>query len=193
MEAALAQYPGVRECVVVAHEFAPGDARLVAYLVADPPPAAGAVREFVAAKLPPYMVPSVYVPLAALPRTPNGKLDRKALPPPVAGRPAADRRPAAPPDSPRHAALAKICADVLKVAHVAPQDSLFDLGADSLHVFQIAARAKAAGLDVTPAQILAGRTVAAICAAAGGVTTPAAGPAPIAAVSRAAYRVGARS
>ena len=85
VEHALKQYDGVRECVVTAREDAPGDKRLVAYLVATPTgrsPAAGDLRHFLSAKLPAYMVPSVFVALDALPRTPNGKIDRKALPRP---------------------------------------------------------------------------------------------------------------
>ena len=87
VEAALNQYPGVLDSVVVAHEFGPGDKRLVAYMVAgENPPATGDVRRFVGVKLPEYMVPSLIVNLPALPRLPNGKIDRRSLPAPDQGR-----------------------------------------------------------------------------------------------------------
>ena len=93
------------------------------------------------------------------------------------------------PRNPREQTLAEICADVLKVEGFSIHDSLFDLGADSIQVFQIVARANDVGLTLTPKQILSERTVAAICHEldrAG--RTPAAG-APLAAVSRDRYRM----
>ena len=93
VESVISNSPGVRECVVVAREDAPGDKRLVAYLVATPTgrsPAAGDLRRSCRPKLPEYMVPTVFVALDALPRTPNGKVDRQTLP--RAGRGAANGR-----------------------------------------------------------------------------------------------------
>jgi amino acid adenylation domain-containing protein len=189
VEHVLKQYPGVRACVVVAREDTPGDRRLVAYLVAAPPtPAAGALRDFIAAKLPAYMVPSAFVMLDALPQTPNGKIDRKALPAPQ--HQAAPPRDRVPPRTPHEQTLAAICAEVLASQEVGVHDSLFDLGADSLQVFQIVARANDAGLGLTPRHILARRTVAAICDEldrAGPATARVEGPR-LAAVSRDRYR-----
>ncbi len=162
VEYVLKQYPGVHECVVTAREDSPGDKRLVAYLVAPAAPAAGELRRFLSAKLPSYMVPSAFVPLDALPHTPNGKIDRKALPRPDANGTGRNHDAVAP-RNPREQTLADICADVLKVEGIAVHDSLFDLGADSLQVFQIVARAMDAGLKVTPKQVLSERTIAAIC------------------------------
>ncbi len=191
VEHVLKQYPGVRHCVVVAREDAPGDKRLVAYVVATPPvPAAGELRRFLSAKLPSYMVPSVFCSLDALPYTPNGKIDRKALPRPDAN--GTERNPdAVAPRNPLERTLAPICADVLQLASVGVQDDLFDLGADSLQVFQIVARANDAGLNLTPKQVLSGRTVAAICEdldRAGRTTARSVGP-PLTAVSRDRYRL----
>jgi hypothetical protein len=136
------------------------------------------------------MVPSAFVCLDALPQTPNGKIDRRALPAPDsrgAGR-SPDR---VAPRNAREHTLAEICADVLKVQGLGVHDSLFDLGADSIQVFQIVARANDAGLDLTPPQVLAGRTVAAICAGLDGAArTPPREEIPqLAAVSRDRYRM----
>ena len=135
------------------------------------------------------MVPSDFVPLDALPLTPNGKVDRRALPPPAplaAGR----RTEVVAPRNPREQTLAEICAEVLKVGEFGVHDSLFDLGADSIQVFQIAARANDAGLDLAPTQILSGRTIAAICDELGraGRTTPRSESPKLSAVSRDRYR-----
>ena len=163
VEHVLKHYPGLQDCVVVAREDTPGDKRLVAYLVAAQPiPSSGDLRRFMAAKLPAYMVPSVFVPLETLPLTPNGKIDRRALPPPFSSG-LEPRTETVFPRNSREQTLADVCADVLKLSNLGIHDSLFDLGADSLQIFQIVARANDAGLDLTPKQVLAGRTIAAIC------------------------------
>ena len=199
VEHVLKLYPGLRECVVVAREDSPGDKRLVAYFVASQPhPAGEELRTFLSAKLPSYMVPSLFIPLDALPQTPNGKIDRRALP-------SLDRLELAgnghgvAPRNPAEERLAGICADVLKIKDFGIHDNLFDLGADSLQVFQIVARAKDAGLMLTPTQILAGRTIAAICedldrAMTSGERQPSAAPTrpeepPLVAVSRDRFRM----
>ena len=82
IEAQLAQLPGIREVVVLAREDRAGDPRLVAYWVADEVIEPAQAREHLSKTLPDYMIPAAYVTLAALPVTPNGKLDRKALPVP---------------------------------------------------------------------------------------------------------------
>src|SRR5262249_49633855 len=113
VEHVLKQYPGLLECVVVAREDTPGDKRLVGYLVArEPRPAVGDLRQFLSAKLPAYMVPSVFVPLDALPHTPNGKIDRRALPA-LNGAGMANNHDRVAPRNPREQTLAEICTDVL--------------------------------------------------------------------------------
>src|SRR5208282_6186690 len=81
IEAVLSRYPGVREAVVVLREDAPGDKRLVAYIVTDQQALTlTALREFLTGKLPNYMLPSAVVRMEAMPLTPNGKINRRALP-----------------------------------------------------------------------------------------------------------------
>jgi acyl-CoA synthetase (AMP-forming)/AMP-acid ligase II/aryl carrier-like protein len=162
IETALARYPGVREAVVIVREDVPGDKRLVAYVTTDHLAlTVTAVHEFLTGKLPIYMLPSAIVRLDALPLTPNGKIDRKALPVPN-GNQTTREKEFAPPRSPEEKTLADIWAEVLGLERVGVQDNLFKLGADSLHIFQIAARANKAGLKIAPAQFLKYRTIASL-------------------------------
>jgi len=108
------------------------------------------------------MVPSLFVELDALPLLPNGKVNRKGLPAP--GKKQRERNGSlTAPRNPTEALLAKICADVLKLDQIDVEESLFDLGADSIHLFQIAARAEDMGVKISPTQIMARRTISAIC------------------------------
>ena len=191
MEHALKQFAGVRECVVIAREDSPGDKRLVAYVVAsDPAPASSDLRRHLSAKLPAYMVPSNFVTLTELPRTPNGKIDRRALPAPGNVGNTRSQETVAPRNA-REQTIADVCAQVLKINDLGVHDNLFDLGADSLQVFQIVARASDAGVTITPTQILTGRTIAAICEEIEKTAEPAVkATAPrLTAVSRDRYRV----
>ncbi|MGA8233752.1 MAG: amino acid adenylation domain-containing protein [Candidatus Acidiferrales bacterium] len=166
IEAVLAQYSAIKESVVVAREDEPGQKRLVAYVVADESrrPSVNDLRNLVGRALPEYMIPSVFVFLAALPRTPNGKIDRKSLPAPDADHLAA-RETFVAPRTPRETQLAAIAGEVLHLDRVNVQASLFDLGADSLHMFQIIARAGRAGIVITAQQVFRLRTVAALASA----------------------------
>jgi len=163
VEAALAQHPAVREAVVVAREDAPGDARLVAYVVGagGPPPGAGELRRHLAAGLPDYMVPAAFVALDALPLSPHGKVDRNALPAPVRGVP--DGRFVAP-RGPVEVELARIAAGVLGLDRVGAHDDFFALGVDSIRSIQIASRAREAGLRLDPGDLFRHQTVAALAA-----------------------------
>jgi aryl carrier-like protein len=109
------------------------------------------------------MIPSVFIFLPALLHTPNGKVDRKALVRLDASSLPQQNLFVAPRNS-KEASLAAVCAEVLRLERVSVHDSLFDLGADSIHLFQIIARAAQAGMNLTPQQILRLRTVAALSA-----------------------------
>jgi len=138
IEAALALHPGVAEAAAAVREDRPGDRRLVAYVVAAPgaePPPPAALRAFLARTLPEPMLPAALVALPALPLTPSGKLDRRALPAPDLAAPEAGR-PYAAPRSPLEALLAHIWAEVLGVERVGVSDSFFELGGNSLSATQ---------------------------------------------------------
>jgi len=190
IETALARYPGVKEAVVIVREDIPGDKRLVAYVTSEQQAITVAtVREALTGKLPNYMLPSAVVRLDAMPLTPNGKIDRKALPAPEIGRAARQREYVAP-RTEQEKALSAIWAEVLHLERVGIQDNLFELGADSLHIFQIVARAGKVGMKIPPALILKHRTIAAVLAQFESGSAPSAKAAPgIVAVSRDRYRV----
>jgi amino acid adenylation domain-containing protein len=140
IEARLAQCPGVREAVVIAREDRPGDKRLAAYLVADADeePVAAELRERLAASLPDYMVPSVFVMLTSLPLTANGKLDRQALPAPDVS--ALILRPYEAPQGPVETAIADMWQTLLGMDRVGRHDDFFALGGHSLLAVQMIAR-----------------------------------------------------
>jgi amino acid adenylation domain-containing protein len=145
VEAALGQHPGVREAAVLAREAAPGDLRLVAYVVGagEAAPAPEELRAFLRARLPEYMVPAAFVALESLPLTPNGKVDRRALPAPELGARAADR-PYQAPATALERVLAELWGEVLGVpaSGVGVHDNFFELGGHSLLATQLVARVR---------------------------------------------------
>nr|WP_223759268.1 non-ribosomal peptide synthase/polyketide synthase [Myxococcus sp. RHSTA-1-4] len=133
VESALAQYPGVRQAVVVLREDS-GEARLVAYVVAQEELEPAALRRFLKERLPEVLVPSAYVTLAALPLTPGGKVDRGALPSPESTR-AAREDSFVEPRSELEQRIATVWARALQVPRVGLHDHFFDdLGGSSLLV-----------------------------------------------------------
>jgi non-ribosomal peptide synthase protein (TIGR01720 family) len=135
------------------------------------------------------MVPAAFVLLDALPLTPSGKLDRRALPPPPPTRPALDE-PFVAPGNDREALLASIWASVLGLAEVGVHDDFFALGGDSILAIQIIARAQEQGLKLSPAQLFRLRTVAQTAEAAESTGPPSAeqgpvsGPVPLTPIQR---------
>jgi len=173
IEVALNRHPAVREAVVVAHTSKNAGAaitRLVAYvdagnsaehataLTAD-------LLTMLSGTLPEYMIPAAILALPQLPRSPNGKIDRKSLPDADAFLKAglhSAQRPFTAPTTVEQKKLAEIWADVLMLDRVSITDSIFELGADSLLIFRIAARSQKEGLGVTAAQIFKHRTILAL-------------------------------
>ena len=160
IETTLRAHPSIRDAVAVVREDSTGDRRLVAYLVAGDGaiPETGELRAHLKASLPEYMVPSAFVVLNELPRTPNGKVDRKALPAPdasaestayVAPRTAAEER------------LAGVFAEVLGVERVGAHDDFFDLGGHSLLAMRVVARLREAlGVELPVRALFEAPTVA---------------------------------
>ncbi|HEX6863771.1 MAG TPA: amino acid adenylation domain-containing protein, partial [Thermoanaerobaculia bacterium] len=138
IEEALGEVEAVREAVVVAREDRPGDRRLVAYVVGDV--AVEELRQSLRDRLPEYMVPAAFVILEALPLTPHGKVDRKALPAPE--QPASGSALA--PRTPVEARLAGIWAEVLGLDQVGADDHFFELGGHSLLATQVMSRLRGA-------------------------------------------------
>ncbi|MFC7547660.1 amino acid adenylation domain-containing protein [Plantactinospora sp. GCM10030261] len=160
IEARLLGHPEVAEAVVVARPSGAGDPQLVGYLGCPGPdrPAGAALRGYLRASLPEYMVPAVLVVLEALPRGAAGKIDRLALPSPetpsdtsvpyVAPRNATERR------------LAEIWEQILGVDRIGMDDDLRELGADSLSRLRMAAATAELGLAMSPADAVAHTTIA---------------------------------
>jgi amino acid adenylation domain-containing protein len=143
IQAKLMQHPGVREAVVLAREDAPGDKRLVAYLTAKDRQTLkdSELRNLVRAELPEYMVPSAFVVLDRFPLTPNGKIDRKALPRPNLWE-ASKGGPLQPTDE-LEIQLAQIWRDILGVKSVDASSDFFELGGHSLLAARMLARVEA--------------------------------------------------
>ncbi|MEU6776075.1 non-ribosomal peptide synthase/polyketide synthase [Streptomyces sp. NPDC046759] len=164
VESALVRHPAVLDAVVSVREDEPGLPRLVAHLLTTPgaePPSGAELRALAARSLPGHMVPSAFVALDRFPLTENGKTDRAALPAPP---PAEEReRPEhVAPRTPTEEALAAIWEEALQTA-VGAEDDYFLLGGDSLRALLIASRAgDAFGVTLTPRDVLASRTVAAL-------------------------------
>lgn len=166
IEARLVEHAGVSQAVVVLDGGTGGDdARLVAYVVGAPEPAAAYIagtpeapaaeelRRLLAHTLPAAMVPAVVVPLPELPLTPNGKVDRARLPEPPRVRPDGPPAPAAPvatvAEGGAAAVVREIWQEVLRLDDIGPDEDLFDLGGHSLTITAIAARIrKRLGVEV---------------------------------------------
>ena len=151
IESHLTQHADVAQAVALVREDTPGDARLVAYVVATSghtAPTVAVLRAHLAASLPAYMVPQHFVALQALPLLPNGKIDRKQLPSPTAGgAPIKPERRL--PHTPTQKRVAVLMEQVLRLPGMALDDDFFLLGGHSLLAAQLAARLREqTGLDV---------------------------------------------
>ncbi|MFJ9855707.1 amino acid adenylation domain-containing protein [Streptomyces sp. NPDC101150] len=177
---ALRSLPGVRDALVVDHTTARGT-RLAAYYVADTAHVADTaldharLRELLARTLPAFMVPAHFVRIDAIPLTPNGKADRRALPPvEETTGPATGQRPR----NPTEAALAEIWATVLDRKSVGVHDDYFTLGGDSILMLKVRAEAEARGLRFSLTDLVRNPTVAGLAAYTESLTEPGDDPAP---------------
>ncbi len=160
VEAALGRLPGIERAVAIVRQDTPGQPRLVAYVTLAA--TATATTETILAglrdQLPPQLVPSAVVILDAIPLSPHGKVDRRALPPP-------DRRESiassgfVTPDEGLESELAAVWADLLRIERVGAYDNFFSLGGDSLLAIQLVAALSDLGYRCRPADLLRWQTV----------------------------------
>ncbi|MEP7247500.1 MAG: amino acid adenylation domain-containing protein, partial [Gammaproteobacteria bacterium] len=140
IEVQLARHEHVKEAAVVAREDIPGEKRLVAYVTQrdEIRPSADALRAHLKTALPEYMVPSAIVFLERLPLSPNGKLDRRALPTPEPG--AFSLRQYEAPHGEVEEGIARIWQELLRLDRIGRQDNFFELGGHSLHAMKLIAK-----------------------------------------------------
>ncbi|MDQ0582413.1 non-ribosomal peptide synthetase [Streptomyces rishiriensis] len=169
IESVLSRHPEVGRVVVVARRDQPGDARLAAYLTpeAGAAPAAADLRALAAGALPEYMVPSAFVVLDAFPLTPNGKVDRLALPAP--GREETTAGAFVAPRTPTEEALATIWQDVLGVGKVGVTDAFLELGGNSISALRVIMRLpEITDVEVPVAALFEGGTIERLAAIVSG-------------------------
>ena len=163
VEAVLSGYPGVAQAAVLAREDRAEHKQLVGYVTAVSGTSleGGELRRYVGERLPEYMVPAAIVVLPEMPLTPNGKLDRKALPAPefTPGVSRAAR-------TPQEEILAGLFAEVLGVEGVGVDDNFFALGGDSINSIQLVSRMRKAGFVINSREVFQHRTVASLAAIA---------------------------
>ena len=174
IEALLMRKAKLSDAIVMLREDTPGAPRLVAYYVASPGSrdTPDSLRESLREDLPDYMVPSALLALTALPVSPNGKLDRSALPVPNSVQITTEEFVA--PATPTEQALVKIFGEVLQMERVSASADLLRLGADSIQLFQITARANRNGIKLSTKQLLQLRSARALSSAIDANPAPAA-------------------
>jgi surfactin family lipopeptide synthetase C len=138
IESRLTEYTTVREAVVVVREDIPGDKRLVAYVVSEQAlaPKLSELRSFLREKLPDYMIPTAFVPIKAMPLTPNGKVDRQSLPMPDNLRSQLETAYIKP-QTDLEKSIATVWQKALKIEKVGINDNFFELGGHSLLMVQV--------------------------------------------------------
>jgi amino acid adenylation domain-containing protein len=139
IEAIVAQQPTVQEVTVIAWEDVAGDKRLVGYVTAagGQTPTAADLRAAVRQWLPEYMVPSTFVLLDSMPRTPNGKINRKTLPRPDIDQARVVDATYVPPETELQRTIARVWSEVLRVGQVGLHDNFFDLGGHSFLLLKV--------------------------------------------------------
>ncbi|NET03600.1 MAG: amino acid adenylation domain-containing protein [Symploca sp. SIO2B6] len=138
IETLLSQHPALTEAVVMVREDIPGDKRLAAYVVSNQEilPTTSELRRYLKDKLADYMVPSAFIFLEAMPLTPNGKVNRRALPAPEGLRPELETTYAMP-QTKVEQSLAEVWQQMLQVEKVGIHDNFFELGGNSLLMMQV--------------------------------------------------------
>lgn len=147
IEIALQSFPGITQAAVTVREDQPGDKRLIAYYAGNAGLSHTEIRKHLAARLPGYMMPSSLVRMEALPRTPSGKVDRRALPEPDSSRPEGVLFVA--PQTEDEKAATALWSQLLHISPVGVTDHFFDFGGNSLLALQFIARMRQqTGMDI---------------------------------------------
>jgi amino acid adenylation domain-containing protein len=164
VEAAIRDYPHVTAAVVTLRNGSEGEQYLAGYFTASCEISTTALKQSLRDRLPAYMIPAMLSQLDQFPLTPNGKIDRRALPD-LRMQPVQVRAAGESPVGPTETLLAEIIREVLGQPEVGRNENLLELGVDSLRMFQISSRAHRRGLPVTARQLLQLHTIEAIAAA----------------------------
>ena len=158
IETVLTAHSQITAATVVVREDNPNIKQLVAYIVTNEPSLNRSdLQNFLKQKLPDYMIPAVFVFLDALPKTPNGKIDRKQLPIPSTIN---ESEMFIAPRTPTEAVLTNIWQEVLRLEKIGIEDNFFELGGDSILSIQIIARANQKGVQITTKQLFQYQTIA---------------------------------
>src|SRR6185295_9428765 len=162
IEAQLLRRGGLRSAVALVREDAPGDPRLVAYVVQEPGTETSdlpaSLRLSLGEVLPSHMVPAAVVVLEELPRLPNGKVDRRALPAPEW---AGSRESRVVPRTPTEEILAAVFSEILHVERVGAESSFFELGGHSLLATRLVSRLRSVfGVEIALRKVFESPTVA---------------------------------
>lgn len=171
VEVAMEKHPAVEQAVATVREDRPGLKRLIGYYVAKHDLSTNELRKHLASLLPDYMQPSAFVAVKELPRTPSGKIDRKALPAPDVKRPDLDVAFSAPTTSVQKT-LADVWADLLAIDRVGIDDNFFDLGGNSLLSIQCVAQLEGHGLKLPIVKLYQHPTIRACAAFLEGGASP---------------------
>ena len=160
IETALLQHENIKDAVVIAYKEEGRGNILAAYIIFENDKSTinvQTLREMLNKKLPDYMIPSHFIPLNSMPLTPNGKVDRKALPKP--DKMLAGSREYVAPQNETEEKLVKIWQELLKVEKIGVNDNFFELGGDSILSIQIISRAKENGIYLTAKDIFMNQTI----------------------------------
>ncbi|MGZ4111308.1 MAG: condensation domain-containing protein, partial [Tumebacillaceae bacterium] len=157
IENRLLRHENVQDAVVIGWTDERGNKHLVAYLVLKQEASTLPIRQFLVAQLPSYLIPTYLVPVDQIPLTPNGKVDRKALPDPTALEMSADDSVTE--VSAEEAQLISILEDILQVTPISRHDNFFALGGDSIKAIQVVAKLGHAGLQTEVRDVLTYPTI----------------------------------
>ena len=146
VESLLGDYPGISMCAVVTQQDTLGDDFLVAYYTSAAPTESNNLRQYLHKRLPDYMIPSIFIHLDQMPVNANGKLDKRALPPPrqcILTLPNNE-----PPRTELEITISRIWQEVLGIQQPGVNDNFFDIGGDSIKAIQVTARLKRHGMEL---------------------------------------------